>query len=271
MIDNISDEVTPKRRGRPPKERPSILTPEQVLGLTPEQIAEAEARERERLRGIARRKEARAEKEVDSIESCEQLWAMNRKLLPEAELSALLEKQERVWDQLHWLESVMDGTYNVDPSDTECYVSIEEGAADLFEIVKANGTVMMEVVLIDQYWKNADLYQRFEGNDPTSIFARTGLVIATPGHKLHQFQQFLSQRATQTTTPLATNGYTTMKCTTCHLLSGVEAVPQSIADRHHELGIKFQCGGCRTIESKTRAQSTLYTAGSSRRGDSHGL
>jgi hypothetical protein len=222
----------------------------------------AEQRERERLRGIERRKLARAEKEVEGIDSYEALWEHNRKLLSATELEALLRQQETVFDQVHWVNSHLDGTYDVSPDDAECYVGLEEGAADVLAFVKDRGVTTMEVVLLGAYWQQPIWEKLRNGSDPTSIFARTGLVTAFPDRKLHEFQQFLSQRATQTTTPPATNGYTTMKCTTCNLQISVEAVPQSIADRHHELGIKFQCGGCRGIEVKSRAQSTLYTAGS---------
>jgi len=99
-----------RKVGRPRKPRESILSPEVIEGLlTPAQLAERETRGKERLRGIARRKEANAEKEIENITTKEELWAMNRKLLSEAELSALLEKQERVWDQLHWVSDVLAG------------------------------------------------------------------------------------------------------------------------------------------------------------------
>jgi len=72
------------------------------------------------------------------------------------------------------------------------YVSVEEGAADLFEFVKANGAVTMEIVLLGTYWQQPIYMERFQGNEPDSIFARTGSVIAAPSPKVHQFQQFLS-------------------------------------------------------------------------------
>lgn len=168
MIDEID---APKRTpGRPRKsEFVSRLSPEVIKGpLTSAQIAERERKEKQRLRGLARRAKAGAEKEIENITMKEALWEFNGKLLPEAEFTALLEKQERVWDQIHPVNDVLAGT-NL-PEDDPDFVTVQEEGEDLFAHVKEHGTVTMEIVLIDEHWKTP-LYERFHGNDPTNIFA----------------------------------------------------------------------------------------------------
>lgn len=258
-----------KHRGRPPKPHPSILTPEQILALrggSPQTVETAEEaaarREKDAARKRLERRAAAAEKAVADIESYEQLWQHNRKQLPETELNALLEKQERVWDQLHWTNAVMNGTYDVSPDDTECFVSVEEGAADLFEFVKTHGTVTMELILIPEYWKTPLYAEKFQGSDPTGIFARLGLVISVPGHKLHQFEQYLATRkATGSATAPPGNGYVQMQCTSCTSPTSVESVSAEIAKAYETADHKFLCGGCRAIEAKSRQESVLYQRG----------
>jgi hypothetical protein len=261
------DEVKPKR-GRPrTRSRTSILSDAQVAeirGTTTEQEqAEKDKREAERQRGIQRRKEARVEKQLESVETKEALWLLNRENLPPQELDALLEKQEQVWDQLHWLNKVLSGT-NIPPDD-ELYVGVEEGSKDLFDHVKEHGVVTMELVLLGEYWKEPIYTERFQGNDPDSVFARLGLVTALPSHKVHQFEQFLSQRAgsatsTATAPPPTTkpdsNGFTKLSCK-CG--SQPHAVPQEIADRYRELGQEYFCHRCLELERKSRQESVLYT------------
>ncbi len=107
------------------------------------------------------------------------------------------EREARERERLRGIErrarakSAMEGTLPPE-TDVECYVSVEEGAEDLFALVKEHGTVTMELVLLGQYWKTPLYAEKFQGSDPTSIFARTGLVVALRGHKVHQFEQFLS-------------------------------------------------------------------------------
>jgi hypothetical protein len=261
MIDE-ADVEAPRKRGRPrTKVRTPILSPEQVLGLlTPEQIAEKERLAKDATRKRTERQKAAAEKAIADIETKEDLWQHNRKLLSETELTTLLEKQERVFDQVHWANSVLSGT-NL-PEDDPDYVSVEEGAADLLAFVRERGTVTMELVLIDQYWKTPLYTERFQGSDPTSIFARLGLVTAMPGHKVYQFEQLMAARrtATQTATAPSGNGFVTMRCA-CGSFEGERSVHVSIADHYRELGKTYQCHRCRNLEHKSRAESTIFQTG----------
>jgi hypothetical protein len=188
-------EETKKKRGRPPKPRFGILSDEQVLALqTPQQIAAAEAREKERLRGIERRKEARAKTQFDAIETREELNDFNLDQVSDNELNALLEKEAITLRHLTWINRAVEGRL------TELDPSVEDGAAIIFDFVKQTGTADIELILLGQYWKT-DLYRhKFQnGTTPTDIFARTGTLVALPGAAFHRFQQFLAtQKATQT-------------------------------------------------------------------------
>jgi hypothetical protein len=116
-------------------------------------------------------------------------------MLSQQEIDALVEKQERVFDQINWINAVLAGT-NLPPDD-QGYVSVEEGAADLFEFVKTNGLVTMELVLLGDYWQQPIYTERFQASDPDSIFARLGFVTAMSSHKIYQFEQFIAtQKAT---------------------------------------------------------------------------
>jgi hypothetical protein len=248
-------EAPKKKVGRPRKGefRPGILTKAQVDALrTPQQVlqAEFEASEAERKRRDAERKRAeRAEQKVrdslSAIESKEDLWAANRSLLSESELSALSERQERALDQLHWMDSVLAGN-NLPPDDPD-YVSLEEGAADLDEFVKANGTVGLKILWFGDYWRQP-VWEKFQGDDPTSIFARLGFVVGFPGKKLHDFEQFIA--SLKPTAPSG-SGFVTMVCE-CGRIAGQASVRVEIASRYAELGKRFMCYQCREVEHRSR-------------------
>lgn len=267
----MNDEVK-MRRGRPPKPRRGILSAEQILAIrgdappTLETVEEAaERREAERQRGIARRAQAKFEKQVEGIETKEAFWALNRSLIPADELSALLVIQERVFDIVHWCNEKMQGTGPAE--DDELFVRVENGTAGLKDFVEEHGITSIELILLDQYWKNADLYQRFQGTDPDSIFARLGIVIGFPAHKLHQFEEWLDTRSTTTltATTVATgssgNGYTTLKCSIPDCTSWPAAVQESIAAEYREKNIPYRCGRCVRLEHLARNDSTIVKGG----------
>jgi hypothetical protein len=100
------------RLGRPPKPRESIPTPEQVAeiqskGLTPAQQGAQERRRKDAERKRLERQKARAEKEIENIESYEQLWEHNRTMLSESELSVRA-KDQRTRDLWNWLDLVLE-------------------------------------------------------------------------------------------------------------------------------------------------------------------
>jgi hypothetical protein len=244
------------RRGRPSKPRIGILTPEQVLALqTPQQIAERERKDQDAARKREERARERAQREFGSIETTKALWKFNRTSLSEAELNALLERQEEMFDLIFCMRKYVDGIYE-QTTDAEDRVPVEAIAEEVEMEVQQHGVVTMEIVLIDDYWKTP-LYEKFqsEPTSPTSIFARLGVVTAIPSHSLHNWEEFMDAQKPVKAQP--GNGYVTLKCG-CNLLTGEIVVSQSIADRYRELGITYRCQRCRDLERKSRAQSTLY-------------
>jgi hypothetical protein len=248
------------KRGRPRTNfRPPILADAQVLALqTPQQIAEAEARARDAERKRLERQREREAKTFGSIETKEALWQLNRSLVPEAELDALLERQEAMFDLTFCMRKYVDGVYEL-TTDAEDRVPLTAIAEEVELEVKQYGVVTMEIVLLDDYWKTP-LYEKFqsEPSSPTSIFARLGVVTAIPSHSLHNWEEFMDAQMAPPTKVQSGNGYTTLACK-CGALP--EAISHSIADRYQELGITYRCQRCRDLERKSRAQSTLYARG----------
>jgi hypothetical protein len=263
----VMEEIKP--RGRPRKPRVGILSAEQVLALqTPQQIATAEARERERLRGIARRAEKKVLDSMSEAEDIQQFWAESLKLADAQKLAEWRERQECVLDTMHWMESWMSGTYNVSPSETEYYVGIEEGDEDLRRDIAEHGVCgATPVLLVGKFWQDSALLAQLTNSErrvaggsgmPSAIFAKFGILTALPDLRVHQWEQFMARHRAATspaTPPPPGNGYTTLRCK-CG--SQPEAMQQSIADRYRELGQEFFCSRCRDLERKSRAESTLY-------------
>jgi hypothetical protein len=192
------------KRGRPRTNfRPPILPDAQVLALqTPQQIAEAEARARDAERKRLDRQREREAKMFGSIETKEALWQLNRSLVPEAELNALLERQEEMFDLIFSMRKYVDGTYE-QTTDVEDRVPVAAIAEEVESEVEQYGVVTMEIVLLDDYWKTP-LYEKFqsEPTTPTSIFARLGVVTAIPSHSLHNWDDFMNA---QIATPVPQN------------------------------------------------------------------
>jgi len=265
----MNDEVVRRKPGRPRRVPfQSILSPDviaNIKGITPEEEQAAkEKREAERQRGIKRRAAARAEKQVESVETKEQLWQLNRATLPEAELNALLERQEVVSDLTFAMRKCVNGIYEA-TTDEEDRVPLEAITGEVEEEVATHGMVTMELALLGQYWKQPIYQERFQGSDPDSVFARLGVVISLPSHSVHRFQQFIAtHKATQSVASTAasapSNGYVKMKCT-CDALAGELTVPIELAEAYARLGKKFQCAKCRAIEAQSRQQSTLHKRG----------
>jgi hypothetical protein len=99
---------------------------------------------------------------------------------------------------------------------------------------------------------------RFKSNNnPTAVFAITGFCVALPELRAMQFHQFLA--ATEIAIPPANSSAWTKLACKCG--APAEAVPHSIADRYHELGVTYQCEKCRDLERKSRAESTIVQRG----------
>lgn len=142
------------------------------------------------------RKRERIEKEADKSQTLDAFWKAQQSLVSPSTLAPLLARQERVLDSLHWLKQQLDGTYDVDPNDAECYVSFEEGAAGLIEDFKTFGYVETQIAMPDfNFWQNPERFKVWtSGNVATATFARYGIVTAIPSHHYSKFQKFLKQK-----------------------------------------------------------------------------
>jgi hypothetical protein len=252
MIDQVD---VPKRRGRPrTRPRTPILSAEQVLGLqTPAQKTTAEEKERERLRGIARRADAKVRESMSQAETIQEFWAKSRKLAEPQKLVEWQTRQEYVEALLDDIRTALEGR----SPDPEFIQDVDdELKSDIAEFGEAGIT---PILLIGKFWQNPDLLAQLTKDDsPSSLFAKFGVLVALPDLKVHQWNEFMAHRTTQTATAPSGNGYTVMACTSCDLMTGVVAASDSIRDRYIELGIPFRCQRCRDLERKSRAQSTLY-------------
>jgi len=161
--------------------------------LTEEQIAE--------LKATANRKEARAknkakkqrdqraeEKEVRDA-TPEIFWKRNRDVANQAQITSLLERQEYVFALLEDIRTVIEGR----APDVEFATDVEE---EIKADVGEHGICQMEVVLLE-FWKSPNTLAMLTlRGDATSTFARYGLAIAIPGHRLHEWESWLRSQKT---------------------------------------------------------------------------
>jgi len=196
-----------KRRGRPPKPRPSILSPEQVLALrgnTPQTVESPEQANARRAKDAARKRverdHARVEKEMAEVEDIQSYWAKSRALADPAQMQPRLVRQEEIFDTMHWMEAVMSGTYDVDPSETEYYVGIEEGDEDIKRQLREFGMVhATPILLIGKFWQEPELLaQLASGDTPSAIFAKFGILTALPDLRVHQWGEFMARHRAAT-------------------------------------------------------------------------
>jgi hypothetical protein len=94
-----------------------------------------------------KRKQREKEKQEKKKEKESQLplaeWQeANRKELSKDQNAELAQRHEEVLDQIHWLKAWINDTYNVDPSETDFYVGLEEGIEDMERDVKQYGVLL---------------------------------------------------------------------------------------------------------------------------------
>jgi hypothetical protein len=150
----MNDELeVPRKRGRPRKHfRPPILSAEQALALqTLQQIAAAEARERKRLRGIARRAEKKVLDSMSIAETIQEFWAESRKLIDPTRLPEWQARQEYVEALLGDIRTVLENR----SSDEEFANDVdEEIRADIEEHGVCGAT---PILLIGKFWQDPTL------------------------------------------------------------------------------------------------------------------
>lgn len=226
------------------KQVQALLKAEREGTLTTEQAGKLEAhRASDRERQSAKRQRDRDRVAVAGDETPETFWKRNREVANQTQIAALLERQERVFDLLHWMEAQVNGTYDVDPNDETAYVGLEEGTADVAADVTEHGAVPVETILLE-FWKRPDTFAMLtQRGDGTNIFVRYGIVTGLPGHRLHEWEQWVASRKPMH--PSTGNGYTTLRCVnsaTCGALP--IAVSQAIADEYRENNIPYRCHVC---------------------------
>lgn len=203
-----------------------------------------------------------AEKEAERVrestfDSPLQFWEAQRTSLQTDELAKMLERQETVFDTLHWMEEWINGTYNVSPHDGLHYVGLDEGISDLLEDVGKHGLVTMEITLIDRFWEDTQFFQRVVGRgEPTATFAKYGVLVGVPERRYYQFAQKFLQKSTM---PAPKSKWVTIKCQNADCTDLGTAVPKSIADGYHQSGTPYRCQRCQDAEQKSRklAVSTI--------------
>jgi hypothetical protein len=143
--------------------------------------------------------EKQAKAAVEQSQTLDAFWKAQRGLVSPSTLAPLLERQETVLDSLHWLKQQLDGTYDVDPTDAECFVGWEEGAADLIRDYESHGFCQTEISM-NEFWKHPELFQTLTSrNDATATYARYGIITAIPDHHYHAFQKFLKDKVQERT------------------------------------------------------------------------
>jgi hypothetical protein len=199
-----------------------------------------------------RRKQRVEEKEILDA-TPDAFWQRNISVANQTRLAELLEQQERVFDQLHWMDAQVNGTYDVDPNDATVYVGVEEGAADVAADVATNGICQMEVLLVE-FWRTPAVFaQLTQRENATATFARLGIITAIPDHRLHAWQTWLASRRPNES---QSSGWTTLQCACGERPS---AVPKEIAERYQQLQKVFLCERCIAGEKNSRSQATIET------------
>jgi hypothetical protein len=193
MNEDIEVDV-PRKRGRPKKERPGILTDEQVAALqTPQQIEAAEARERERQRGIQRRADAKIRESMSAATTIQEFWAESRKLLDAGKIAEWQARQDYVEALLGDIRTVLEGR---SPDEEFASDVDEEIRADIKEHGVAGITVPL---LIGKFWQNdPKLLERLtHGDSPSAVFAKFGFLLAVDDYSQHKWDEFMAARCYQ--------------------------------------------------------------------------
>jgi hypothetical protein len=151
-----------------------------------------------RAKDAKRKRDERARKKSPTkADSLKQFRAASLATANPQKLAEWRARQEEILDTLHWMRQVIGGTYNVNPADTECYVSIEEGDEDIKQMLREYGEVSATAVLLLPLSQTLAHLRKDGENHPTSIYARFGILTALPDYKVHEWKQFMARRQSQ--------------------------------------------------------------------------
>jgi hypothetical protein len=186
-------------------------------------------------------------------ETLEEFWAASLTTADAQKLAEWRARQEEIFDTLYWMRQVMDGTYNVSPTDTECYVGIEEGDEDIKRQLRDYGEAgITPVLLLVKFWADPELFaQLTKTENPTAIFAKFGILVGLPDLKVHQWGQFISayRRSKQPRIEVPQVFYVSIHCSSCN------APPTSISSESaaaYARSRDYKCGNCLSKAAKLR-------------------
>jgi len=154
----------------------------------------SEKREYNRLSTQKSRRKKRSAEIASNAETRREFWQENRQTLSEKELAEMEALTELVLDKLHWMET----EHSVDPAD-ECYVSLEDGTADIIQFIGENGVGRLGYIFSKdseirpdwstaEYWRDPELLTKLcsEGY-PMEIWVRYGFLVALPDWEVAEF------------------------------------------------------------------------------------
>jgi hypothetical protein len=245
----MNDEVEVKRKpGRPRKDpRPGILTAEQILALqTPQQIEAAEAREKERLRGIARRAEKKVLDSMSKAETIQEFWAESRKLVDAAKLAEWQARHEYVEALLGDIRTVLEGR----EPDAEFITDVDD---EIRADIKEHGVTGVTVpLLIGPFWRDPELLAKLTSSDdsPSAVFAQFGFLLAVDDYTLHKWEAVIATHRKQPQPANMGVTYVSLKCSSCNALP--MSVTSEIAEAYSR-SRDYKCANC--LEKATNIRS----------------
>jgi hypothetical protein len=133
-------------------------------------------------------------------ETFREFWAASLKGGNQQKIVEWKARQERVFDLMWYIEQHANGNYTnpaspyyCDPKHSECFVSVEEGDADLREDIAQHGTCSRVILEMGRFWKNPARLKLYSDESPNSIFARFGILIAVPTDVVRKWDEFLKE------------------------------------------------------------------------------
>lgn len=198
------------------------------------------ARKRKERAAAAEAKNAKALKaETEEVTSIKEFWALNIQAADPTKLAAWREQQEKVFDQIWYVEQNVQGTY-YDSSDPD-YVDPEQGDEILKEFIAEFGKFDGSAILQSgKFWLNPNRmssYKRF--NTPESIFARYGITVGVPTQYVHDWEDFIRKYRLQNQPKTPTE--VLVSCATCKAATYVDP---TTAKAYTTAGVPYRCDPC---------------------------
>jgi hypothetical protein len=179
---------------------------------TPEEQREFSRLEARRHRANAKGNDADS---LSNVETAEEFWSANRLLANGQKIHAWREQEQRVLDQIYWLNV----GWRTSPQDPN-FVGLNEGLADLDDFIDEFGLVHDDeyknpilqnvrplwsvwadkpddvpfVGTIMGFWRNPEIFNALlKESEPTAIYARYGIRTALPAYHVRLFKQRITE------------------------------------------------------------------------------